>query len=1789
MAFDPTQPFEAVQDFDASKPFERIQDFDASAPFERMGSPGFGDLHVAENRGETPSLTPRVISPEEAASVPRRQLGGVQPVNTGQIGPTPSQVESAFNANPQDIPEAMAQPVGGAIPEHLKEGLSRDLGLQAHSFSGGLISADFAQGLAESAIEAEETMRTVPGLLVSTAFMAGGAPAKIAKAIMAVFMAKEYGRTLGEFSVASQQGDAREMGRAAGMNILTGLGSFGIAPGVPAELKGINWAGVADQLKTKERFLAPIAPETRRGVFEAQQQVGLTELPEGVVPRIQTPREPGTMVTAPGEIIEAPPQPESDRVAAAILPGAAAELAKMESGVKPETNLAPSPTVVERVTGIPVEPKTAVQESSAPIAEAEGRTLKRRSPIEKLRKLRREVAEEERAKAQEVIAKLPETQTFKEGDLVEVGERPMHREGVVAAPGPRGGYFIKTNLGEIFYERNNVRPREKQPEPPAVKESLTGGKGEETKPVPAAATGSETGGVEETKKPLSPAKELQAKVYEFNDLVAEHGEQQGWGIDLPSSETQKAQRKQKGYDPSKIPAAKRLNEAIRKALFDIDERDAANNITKEAKARLLPKLKEFLAKKAREADEATAKLDAEADRTDTPDEVMGVPSENDPFNGPGAAKLGTVPIGSNPDTGISERAMTEQRAERGEEPLQRGEPQRWEDARVKAMAMSEQELDAIESRLERDPRGMDLLDEAAMTRRLTQQRLELHEAARNLSDAKDYGHPTEALFQKVQEIKTRIRRTEAIVGIGGAASELGRGLGGLNMMMAQDFTFAAQEHLLSEAKGRPLYENEIIELTKQIAAHEKLLEQEKAARAQAEAEAAAEHVKNVQKEVQAAVERTVKEQQANLPSKQVLDIARKWVAEWRAKADESAKRLFGSTHIPITKEALTDLAKIARADLAEAALTAAEWTAKMVERFGEKFDQFKPHAQAAWERAHQMMEDQGKQIPNSTVREQVKRVIKKSAPVEERTADTIERIKAKVQANKLDEINPYVQKLVRIAVEKGARGWREVTDAVHAQLKEIVPDLDYRDTLDAITNHGKLHTPAQDEISIAVRDAKAQGNEVRKIQEVVARLQVQASGFKRDAASTAKRQLTKIYEAMKRRFGVTVTDPATQLRSALQARETYYEHRIEDLQHEIAVGKLTVRTKSPSPTSAKLEALQAELERVKAEHVTIFKKPGLTDAQKLAMAESAAERNEAYWEKRLANAKKGIFDDPNVKGSKLESVKLNEIRAWTQAVKEQFQELKDLANPKKTPEEIALQSWITRNTNRLAELQAKNADLESKLAAGAITKADIAPKARKAPLDTSTNPKLNAIQVAIKKSERQMLVNRFKAEEALRPKWLKWADQIAGTAKASALSGYHTLLKLAGFSVARAGEIPTTEFVNAGLSITPGFRGLSERAYMESGNPIRATVDFFTGAATRGLRAARQALRTGTTESGILYGKKDYAPPKWFDFFGANLHQAEKAPIFTGAEEMYRRKAFENAIKQGLDPSNEFVRAQINKEAYDYAKKSILQENNLFSQAVNALSDRMEKANPKTGQIDITNALISKLVKTLITKDIIRIPANYIAQTIARTPLGLTVGVVKTGMANYRGIGNLSPIEANAIKGLVGTGAIGTAFFVLGMIDATKEENDRTFGGYWEPGRKRGGDDVEWGKIRLGGITLPHLLTHNPLTESAQMGSTMMRVAISRFHRQDKESKGMLEGAIQALVGLAGKAPVAGPIMQLDRRGASPTGHILKGLVPQLIQNIAEDIDPEPRSPKTLSEDLKSAVPWLRSDVSLRK
>jgi hypothetical protein len=165
------------------------------------------------------------------------------------------------------------------------------------------------------------------------------------------------------------------------------------------------------------------------------------------------------------------------------------------------------------------------------------------------------------------------------------------------------------------------------------------------------------------------------------------------------------------------------------------------------------------------------------------------------------------------------------------------------------------------------------------------------------------------------------------------------------------------------------------------------------------------------------------------------------------------------------------------------------------------------------------------------------------------------------------------------------------------------------------------------------------------------------TGIERREPTDEERRLIKLVNEAKKRGGYVVTDPARQLKSALNTAKTALRNRITDLEQEIATREKTVKERRPLKADAELTALRKKRDDLLKEHKKIFppKKSPLSDARRLAMAEAALRRQISELEADLAAGRLG----PKGKRTPLTSTeleaghqRLTELRAERERARE---------------------------------------------------------------------------------------------------------------------------------------------------------------------------------------------------------------------------------------------------------------------------------------------------------------------------------------------------------------------------------------------------------------------------------------------------------------------------------------------------------------------------------------------------------
>lgn len=199
--------------------------------------------------------------------------------------------------------------------------------------------------------------------------------------------------------------------------------------------------------------------------------------------------------------------------------------------------------------------------------------------------------------------------------------------------------------------------------------------------------------------------------------------------------------------------------------------------------------------------------------------------------------------------------------------------------------------------------------------------------------------------------------------------------------------------------------------------------------------------------------------------------------------------------------------------------------------------------------------------------------------------DAVESLKAKVTDNKIGADLAFdIQKIARHFVEKGIRERDALVTAVHGVIKDIVPGITPRLTQDAISGYGNYKQLSKDQVSVALRDLKGQMQQVAKLEDMISKgIPPLKTGIERRTPSDEERRLIKEVNETTRRLGLKVTDPATQLKSALAAFKTRTTNRITDLNAKIAAGDFSTTPRTPLALDAEALKLKAAADRAKQE------------------------------------------------------------------------------------------------------------------------------------------------------------------------------------------------------------------------------------------------------------------------------------------------------------------------------------------------------------------------------------------------------------------------------------------------------------------------------------------------------------------------------------------------------------------------------------------------------------------------------
>lgn len=824
------------------------------------------------------------------------------------------------------------------------------------------------------------------------------------------------------------------------------------------------------------------------------------------------------------------------------------------------------------------------------------------------------------------------------------------------------------------------------------------------------------------------------------------------------------------------------------------------------------------------------------------------------------------------------------------------------------------------------------------------------------------------------------------------------------------------------------------------------------------------------------------------------------------------------------------------------------------------------------------------------------------------------------------ELSNAARELAKHFIRSGFTTRDVIVDKVHEVLAGLVPGLDRRTTMDAISLYGQFKALNKDPVAVKLRETAGELQQIGKLLDIQQGKAPLKTGMERRTPTDEERRLTKLVNEYKKKYGIEVTDPAKQLQSAIGAMKTRRSNRIKDLKQEIADRKQVVKTKTAIPEDAESLAMQQELDQLQAEHKAIFGDPKLSDAQRLAAAQKAAERELAEYQRRIDE--RDLADKP--KRPPLEDANLFATKLLLESARQQFNTLRaaDPANQQKASA-IANQRLRAKLTDDMVALSRKlrigdfepNKKSESQLKLSPETLAikakrdamladwrsqvDAKQKRRtlieqKAELDrqlTDGNFNLPAARETIEQprdikelqkqvNERRRIV-RNAIEDADKSVGAKAAEKWLKIRRAFVLSSPMVFAKLAAAASVRVAISPVREAV--GGAISAAIPRLADMAPREGGFSVRAEAKAYSDMLKNSFNDSIEILKTERSPIDLLAGKAGL-PPEAIGFFG-RIHSALKTPAKRHEFTLSIEKRTAAAIKHGLDPLDTAVQMGIYADAYKDANRSIFLQDNRVVSAYKAVLKILENKNPETGRVPLAGKAGAVVTRTLL--PIVTVPTNMVGEIVSHS-IGAIAGPVEVARAYARGVETLKPAEADAIMRHLKDGSMGAAVMAIGYFGVTG------IGGYYQPG-KQNKKDIEPGEVRIFGINIPPALLHNPLLEMLQVGATIRHVMDSKLRVHDTEKQDLTAGLAAAAVGIVKEVPFVREVTDLDKLldpyerpnyAARMAGDLA---VPQAVSQIARFTDKDQlgetikRKPESLIEGVKANIPGLRQQVPRAK
>jgi hypothetical protein len=436
-----------------------------------------------------------------------------------------------------------------------------------------------------------------------------------------------------------------------------------------------------------------------------------------------------------------------------------------------------------------------------------------------------------------------------------------------------------------------------------------------------------------------------------------------------------------------------------------------------------------------------------------------------------------------------------------------------------------------------------------------------------------------------------------------------------------------------------------------------------------------------------------------------------------AEAMASIRARAGRASAGVDPTVLVDMSKLGAAYLTRGVVKLADWTAKMRSVFTDATDE---DLRKALEMAQAAAEAE-----------------KAKAATEERT-ETREKRKSS-QDGKKGDITKEIKALFRDEIEAGVDTLETALANVHAIVIESYPDMTPEQVRDEFSGYGRKFEMNRTETDKIIAQLRREAQLEASLDDVAEGVAPKRSGPQREKPSQRNRELERLLRIRMKEAGIITRDRESQRASALDAIKTRLLNSIADIEKAIVTSTRIVADKGIGVEyDAKAQTLKAQRDSLRERYDELFPKEPITDEQRLKIALKQAERLADSWAQREKDARSGKFTGSTAPTSQPWSSALSDLRVKAEASKAEVARLREIAFPKRTAEQVAIDNTKKRYERGIKDMLRR------------INDNDFAPRKRPPAVDISKDPEAMkaAVEFALVKMDYEQL--REKARLAAR-------------------------------------------------------------------------------------------------------------------------------------------------------------------------------------------------------------------------------------------------------------------------------------------------------------------------------------------------------------------------------------------------------------------------------------------------------